>query len=63
MSKCPPFWHFEQQKRVKSLLHENFGKFLKLRPADVMTFFCSSLEFWAETWASVGVLTFFLVFT
>ena len=46
MSKCPPFEHFEQQKHVKSLLHENLGKFqLKLRPADAMTFFCFSLDF------------------
>ena len=60
MPKCPPLWHFEQRKHVKPLIHENFGKFqLKLRPADAMTFFCSSLEFWAETWASAGVLTFF----
>ena len=44
MSKCPPFEHFEQQKHVKSLLHENLGKFqLKLRPADAMTFFAFPL--------------------
>ena len=35
MPKCPFLGNFEQRKQVKSLLHENFGKFqLKLRPAD-----------------------------
>ena len=33
MPECPPFWHIEQRKHDKLLLHENFGKFqLKLTP-------------------------------